>query len=428
MDWKKIYESKRMSLRAAAALIDSGDTLWAGSYCSNPVQLLDALADRRDELKGVRIVTALQCAPHRYLAGTFRGHIEAHTIFCGMWDRKFYSEGNVHINSVPYSQSGYALRDIWKVNTLFVEVSEPDEDGYLYYGPLGVAWNGRVASYAQKKIVQVNRFQGRARGKNNRIHVSEVDAICQYDHPLPEMQQPAVCETDRKIASYIVPRISDGATLQIGLGGIANAVAYGLEGKKRLGIHTEMMTDSLVYLAKKGAIDPDNVRAGFGMGSQQVYDYCTSGIPEMMDICEINDPYFAGSHDNFVSINSCLMADLTGQIASESIGFRQFSCTGGQLDYVTAAQISRGGQSYLCLKSTHPGPDGRPQSSITAALPAGQAITTPRSAVMSVVTEWGCADLRNRPLDERVHAMIAIAHPDFRKQLEEDARKYGLLF
>lgn len=427
IDWKAAYEAKLMDMTDAVKLVKDGDVLWAGAFGNNPIQMLDALADRKEELTGVKVVTALTCAPHRYYQGEFAGHIEAHSIFAGPIERKFAKEGNVYMNSVHFSQTGPALRDVYKVNTLFVEVSEPDENGNLYYGPTGVAWDGMVAGYAQKIILQINRYQGTVRGKDCCINVRDVDALCRFDHPLPELLQPPVSEKDKKIASYIVPHIPDGATLQVGLGGIANAVAYALEGKKHLGVHTEMLTDSMVTLAKKGAIDGDKILAGFSLGSKENYEYCNTCIPELGDISYVNTPQIAGMHDNFISINSCLMVDVTGQVGSESIGFQQFSSTGGQLDYVRAAGISNGGQSYICLKSTVKQKDGTMKSSIVVSLPTGQAVTTPRSDVMYIVTEYGKADLYNRPIKERVTALISIAHPDFREILTKEATAAGLL-
>ena len=427
MSWKEEYEKKLMDVKEAVKLIKDGDVLWVGTYCNNPIQMIEALEERKDELHNVTIVNNLACKPFRYMSGEFKGHINAHSIFWGPCERKYAKEGNVAVNSVHFSQSGSTFNDIYHVNTLFVEVSEPDEEGNMSYGPIGVAWDGRAAQCATKKIVQINKYQGHVRGVDSTINVKDVDAICRFDHPLPELKQPPVSETDKKIASYIVPNITDGSILQVGLGGIANAVAYSLEDRKHVGVHTEMLTDSMAYLYKKGVIDGDNVIAGFGLGSNEVYDWCKSGVPELRDIGYVNNPFVAGSKDKFISINSCLMVDLTGQVCSESIGHMQFSCTGGQMDYVLAASISKGGQSYLCLKSTLTKKDGTKQSNIVLNLPEGEVVTTPRSCVMYIVTEYGIADLYNKPVKERAKALIAIAHPDFREELKQQAVRAGLV-
>lgn len=428
MDWRAIYEEKLMGIGEAAGLIEDRDVIWIGLFCTNPVQFLEALEERREELHDVTVVSGMNCKPFRYLSGEFKGHINAASVFMGTNERKFYDEGNISVNSVSFSQIISALKQVYRVDTLCVEVSEPDEEGYLYFGPMGAAWSAPVAAFAKKIIVQVNRYQGKVRGKNTRIHVKDVDAICRFDHPLPELASPSVTETDEKIASFIVPNIKDGSVIQIGFGGIANAVAYFLEGRKNIGIYTEMLTDSLAYLYQKGVIDPKRVVAGFGMGTQAVYDWCNSGVPEMCDITDVTTSHLSAENDDFISINSCLMADLTGQVCSESIGFRPFSGIGGQLAYVRSAGLSKGGQSYLCLRSTVKNKrDGSVDSTIHVSLPPGQAVTTPRTDVMFVVTEYGLADLHNKPVRERVEAMIGIAHPDFRERLRREAGEAGLL-
>lgn len=250
--WRASYQAKLVSLDRAAALVGDGAVVWAGAWCANPVQLLDALADRVDRGEGPRdvdIVTLLQCVPHRFNGGGYAGSLASHSMFAGPVERRFIGEGNVHVNSVHLGESEVALRDVYGVDTLLVEVSEPNEQGWMSYGPMGVAWNGPVASYATTRIVQVNAHQPRVRGRDAAIHVDQVDAICRADHELTELIQPPVDEVDERIAAFIIPNIPDGATLQVGLGGIANAVAYGLRGKRHLGVHTEMLTDSLVELA-----------------------------------------------------------------------------------------------------------------------------------------------------------------------------------
>ena len=220
--------------------------------------------------------------------------------------------------------------------------------------------------------------------------------------------------------------IPDGATLQLGLGGLSNAIGYGLKDRRNLSIHTEMYSDSMMYLAKLGAISGKQV-AGFAQGSQALYDYISEGHVEFMPLSIVNDPVEIGKNDNMISINACIMADLTGQVCSESIGFRQYSGTGGQLDFVRGAAMSKGGKSFLCLSSTRTDKQGKRHSKITVDFPKGAVVTTPRSDVMYIVTEYGIADLYLRSIEDRVHAMISIAHPDFRKELHEQAVQNGLI-
>ncbi|PAB61189.1 acetyl-CoA hydrolase/transferase family protein [Anaeromicrobium sediminis] len=426
MDWKKIYENKVVSIEEAAAKIESGDKAWVGPCSSAPIQLLEAIADRVDELENVDFMSAMALHPFKFLQSPkYIGRINYHTIFYGGYSKAFYKVGNVNINSAHFSKMDKVMAE-FNPNVLLADVSMPDEEGYMYYGPMGVAFNGSAADTADKIILQVNKHQPKVKGIEHRIHVSEVAYICEFDHELPELPQPEVSETDKKIAEHLLPLIPDGATIQIGLGGLANAVGYGLESKKDLSVHTEMFTDSMVHLAKKGVIN-GKIYAGLGLGSKELYEFVGEGKVELAPMHTVNDPYEIGKNDNFISINACLMVDLTGQICSESVGFRQISSTGGQLDYVRGAGLSKGGKSFMCLASVTKDKDGKLVSKINPVLLQGAAITTPRSDAMYIVTEYGVADVYNKPIKERVNALIAIAHPDFRDELRKQAIEAGLI-
>ncbi len=427
MKWEAIYQEKLVSIEKAALLIESGDTAWFGACSSAPIQLLEAIGDRYESLENVDLITAMALYPYKFLKSKdYIGHLDFHTLFYGAFERQFFKIGNVNVNSVHLSNLARALKEHYKVNTLLADVSLPDEEGYMYYGPMGVVVNGEVAEMATKKIVQVNKFQPKVKGVKNRIHVSEVDCICEYDHELPVLPQPPISDVDRKIADLLLPLIPDGATIQVGLGGLANAVGYGLESKKNLSVHTEMFTDSMVYLAKKGVVN-GKLMAAFGLGSTELYEFVGEGKVELAPISYVNNPVEIGKNKDFISINACLMVDLTGQVCSESLGHFQYSSTGGQLDYVRGASISDGGKSFICLSSTVKNKDGSVKSTINVNLPAGEIVTTPRTDVMYVVTEYGIAYLYNKPLKERVKAMIEIAHPDFRESLMAEAKAAGLL-
>ena len=427
MDWKKIYDEKLVSVKEAAKRIESGDTAWFGPCSSAPIQLMEEIADRADELKDVDLISGMALHPYKFLQSPdYIGKLNYHTIFYGPFERSVYKFGNVNVNSVHLSEIFYALKNIYKTNVLLADVSLPDEEGYLYYGPMGVAANGEVAEIADKIIVQVNKFQPKVSGVKHRVHVSEVDCICEYDHKLPELPQPPVTDIDKKIAELILPLIPDGATIQIGLGGLANAVGYGLESKKDLACHTEMFTDSMVHLAKEGVMN-GKMYAAFGLGGTELYEFVGEGKVQLAPISTVNRPDEVAKNDNFVSINACLMADLTGQVGSESLGHNLYSSTGGQLDYVKGANGSKGGQSFLCMPSTRKVKDGSLKSTITLSFPAGEIITTPRSEVMNIVTEFGIANLYNKPIYQRVEEMISIAHPDFRESLRKEAVQAGMI-
>ena len=427
MDWKQIYNSKLVSVEEAASKIGSGDRIWMSPCSGAPIQIAEALADRVSELKDVHIVTGLALHPFKILKSPeYIGRINFHTIFMGPYERAFFKVGNVNVNSVNFSKTYIAMRDYYKINVLLADVSPPDDEGYLYYGAMGVGWNGTAEDLAEKIIVQVNKHQPRVRGFEHRVHVSRVSYICEFDHALPPLPQPEPTEIDKKIAELLAGQIPDGAAIQIGVGGLSNAIGYYLTGKKNLSIYTEMFVDSMLDLIKKGIVT-GKIVAGFGLGSNELYNFMGDGRVELRPVRIINDTNEIGKIDNLISINVTLMIDLTGQSCSESLGFAQYSCTGGQSDFTRGAALSRGGKGFLCLPSTIQTKDGKTSSTITAVLPPGAVVTTQRSDVMYVVTEYGIADLYCKPIVHRVNALISIAHPDFREELRKQAIEVGLI-
>ncbi|MGV8080295.1 MAG: acetyl-CoA hydrolase/transferase family protein [Syntrophales bacterium] len=427
MSWREMYNQKLLSVKGAAAKIESGDRIFLGVMSSAPIQLIETLAERVNELNDVHVVSGLILHPFKILQSPdFIGRINFYTFFAGPFERAFFKVGNVSINSVHFSKGYIAARDVYKTNTLMTDVSVPDKDGYMHYGPMGVCINGAAAKTAKKIIVQVNKHQPHVRGVEHKIHVSEVDYICEYDHPLPQLVQEKPTEIDDKIADFVIPHIPDGATIQLGLGSLSNAIGYRLAEKKNLSAHTEMFTDSMVTLAKQGVMN-GNLVAGFAVGSQELYDFVGTGKVELKPIRITNDPREIAKCDNMMSINVTLMMDLTGQACSESIGFQQYSGTGGQADFVRGAAFSKGGKSFLCLPSIYKSRDGQIKSTIVATFPPGSVVTTPRSDTMYVVTEYGIADLFCQPIRERVNSMISIAHPDFRDSLRKEAIAAGLI-
>ena len=426
-DWREEYQRKLVSPDEAVRCIESGDQVFTYAQAAMPVALMEALARRKDELRDVTVYGANTMYPYSILQSSdYRGKINYATFFFQGYEHQYFDRGNVSIISPHFSRLAKCLSDVYHVNVLMMEVAPPDEEGYLYFGIVGTAAGWDVAQKADKIILQINRKQPRAHGYHNRIHIRDVTWLTECDQPLPEYLQPESSEVDRKISELILPMIPDGATLQLGLGGLSNAIGYGLKDRRTLSIHTEMYSDSMMYLAKRGAISGKQV-AGFAQGSQALYDYISEGHVEFMPLSIINDPVEISKNDNMISINTCIMADLTGQVCSESIGFRQYSGTGGQLDFVRGAAMSKGGKSFLCLSSTRTDKQGKRHSKISVDFPKGAVVTTPRSDVMYIVTEYGIADLYLRSIEDRVHAMISIAHPDFRKELHEQAVQNGLI-
>ncbi|MFP3153834.1 hypothetical protein LQZ18_05265 [Lachnospiraceae bacterium ZAX-1] len=430
MNLQETYKSKLVSVEEAAKKIESGDKIWCGPCTAGPLQLMDAIADRVDELTDVEIVSGLALYPYKlFQSPKYIGKIDYYTYFYGGYERALFKNGNINVNSCNLSQLNRALINVHHVKTLISEVSEPDEEGYMYYGPVGSFVNGDVAEYAEKIIVQVNRLQPHIHGPNNktRIHVNDVTWICEVEeHAMPLFPNPEVSEVEQKIANYIVEQIPDGATIQVGIGGLANAVAYGLDSRKNLSVHSEMFTDALMYLYKKGVIS-GTILVAFSMGNKELYEFLHNGPVQMAPASFVNSPLEIMKCEKFVGINSCLMADLTGQVCSESLGHLQYSSTGGQNDYAKGTSLVDEAKAFLCMASTNTAKDGTLRSTITLNLPPGAAVSVARSDVAYVVTEYGIANIRNRSIRQRVNAMIEIAHPSFRESLRKEAIEAGLI-
>lgn len=436
MNWRHLYQERLVSVEEAAAKIRSGDRIAAASACSAPEDLVKAISDRWRELEDVTLTSMLMLYPFEYIKGECAGHIRHHSLFLGPSERKFYNQGNIDITSYSFSQTDWLIRNRIKPNVAIWEVSPPDENGNMSCGPVGAEYSAVVLDCAETVIVQVNRETPYVHGvKEAFINVEDAAWICECDHKVPEFPQPRPSDVDRQIASHVLEYIDDGDTLQLGIGGVANAIGFSLDRFKDLGVHTEMLTDSMMDLANKGVITgkkktlhPGEITIGFGMGSTELYKFMDHNPAiRAYPLSYITDPRVIGQNKNFVSINSTLMCDLTGQACSESIGFEQFSCTGGQLDFVRGAGYSEGGRSFICFPSTARTRDGALKSRINVALPPGAVVTTPRTDVHYFATEYGIADLRCRSIHERVEALIRISHPQFRDELVASAREAGLI-
>ncbi|GAA0182809.1 acetyl-CoA hydrolase/transferase C-terminal domain-containing protein [Clostridium sediminicola] len=433
MEWKKIYKNKVVSVEEAASKIKSGDRVWIQSAASTPAALVNAMCNRYQELENVEIHEGLAFHVFDCFKAELKGHISDHSWYMGGPTRKFKKFGNINYASIHLSKLYEYIEKVAPTVTI-CEVSQPDEDGYMCYGPSGVVTGYESVKTADRIIVQVNKNVPFIYGENNKIHVSEVTYICENDHPVPELPQAPMSEEDKAIAKHIIPYISDGSTIQLGIGGTANAVGYGLEDKKDLGVHSEMLTDSMVYLAKIGVINnskknykPGKMVISFGLGSKELYEFMDKNPSiEIKPFKDVNDPQKIAKNDNLISINNALSVDLIGQVSSDSIGYNQFSSTGGQLDFVRGAVMSKGGKSFICLPSTVNSKEGR-KSRIVMAFSPGTAVTVPRTDAQYIVTEYGVADVYCKSIQERAKAIISIAHPDYREELTKQAIEAGLI-
>lgn len=435
MSWQGIYKSKLASMEDAITTINAGDRVFYSLAASAPVDLVNALTKRLPEFGHITFMTAILTYKFEYLHNPiYKDFFEHRTLWAFVGDRSSCNEESIYYYSRHFSKSDSMIEHEFKPDVLMFESSPPDENGYLNFGPYGVFNNDFISKRVSRKIAQVNNNAPYILGEKNLIHVSEVDCIVEKDHDLVELPPIIVTDVEYKIASFIVERIEDGASIQIGVGGLANAICSFLDSKQDLGVHSEFFVDSMMPLAKKGIINgskktlnPGEISVSFGGLSKEVYDYMHNN-PEvrMYPVGYINDPYVVAQNDNIVSVNNALAVDLTGQVAAEGIGFKQYSGVGGQLDFVRGATMAKNGQSFISLQSYRETNNGIASRIVVNFVP-GTVVTTPRSDVDMIVTEYGIAELRYKSLRERAKAMIAIAHPQFREELTIEAKKVGLI-
>ncbi|HFD0647975.1 acetyl-CoA hydrolase/transferase family protein [Vibrio parahaemolyticus] len=428
-------DMKIITLEDAASKINSGDRVWAGGYLSVPVCFLHELGKRACDLENTTLYSGLLTYPYEFLKPEYLGHLNYNSLFMGPLEKKFQHGGNAKI--VPYhlSNADEVLIQA-NCNVSVIEVTPPNAAGYVSLGACGGVGNKYALASSELVIGVINEYQPFISNDDNLVHVDDFDFFTIGSHRIagPKPEQPGQIEKD--IASHVLPLIPNGSTIQIGIGTISNALGMGLIHHKDLGIHTEMFTESMMELCKLGVINgsqknykPNKIVAAFAAGSQELIDFVDGNDNiEIGDVCVVNDPVEIAKNDNFVSINTCIMVDLTGQVASEGIGHQQISGSGGQVDFVRGARMSNNGLSIIALASTHKDKkSGIIDSTIKLALPEGTPITTLRNDVQIIVTEYGYADLRGLTTNARAQELIKIAHPDFRNKLIEHAKAVGLL-
>lgn len=427
MDWRKTYRDKLCTAHEAVQHIESGDRIYVHSTVGIPYELLEALAQRRDELEDVTVFGAASPYPLRiFQSPQYRGHISYISNYLSSSEEIFYQHGNIQLASVQHSRMAESLTEVYKVNVLMLDVGMPDDEGYLYFGVGGTAAGWDVALRAEKIIFQLNRMQpAPLHGVNQKIHINDVTCLVEVEHPLPEYPLPRPTQQEVSIAQHILSYIEDNSTIQLDHSGVAAALGKGLRSKKGLALHTELYTDTMADLAKDGIVDGKQW-ATTALGRRALYDYVKQAPVQFAPMSILNNPREISKNERFVSVNCCRMADLTGQICTEYLDGRQQGGIGGQADYARGSLMSSGGKSFLCLPSTHKGQNGI-RSSIVPALPPGSSVSVQRTDVMYVVTEYGVANLYLRTIQDRVRAMVAIAHPNYRQELLAAATASGLL-
>ncbi|MGE5370960.1 MAG: acetyl-CoA hydrolase/transferase family protein [Solirubrobacterales bacterium] len=434
------YRQKLMSSEAAAGLIRSGDGVIVPLANGQPPALINALAKRilADEVQDVNYISALDVRFLDIHNQEACGKAEMETLYAGPISRYFVQQG----------QFAYTPHRLWEgpdiagncrdASVYMMTVSPMDKNGFFSTGTNpDYIWGMTRESMKHREcriLLEVNRHMPRTCG-NNQFHISEVTAVVEADTPLVCLPDIPVTAEDEAIGRYIAEQVPDGACLQLGIGGIPNAVARFLEDKRDLGIHSEMLCDSMLDLFRKGVItcrqksfNPYKWIGSFVLGSQELYDFVADNLLiEMHSSKYVNDPYCIGLNDNMIAINSTLEVDLTGQCASEAIGTQQYSGTGGQVDFVEGAWRSNGGKAFLALYATYTDKEGRLHSKIKPTLSPGSMVTTTRNDVQYVVTEFGIAYLKGQNMRRRIEELIRIAHPDFRDELRFEAKKLRYL-
>ena len=427
-DWKEFYKEKLQTPDEAVRLVRSGDHVYIGTASGIAFGLCDALYKRKDELEDVVICHGLTPRILPFFEKEAAGHFSTTSYFAGPGERVGIRNGQTRFTSLHLSQIREWCRDIARPNVAFFEVTPPDEEGYMSYGALP-SLSEHVRSMADIVIVQVNQNVPYTLGMDTRIHISDVTAVTEVDDDLFTIPNLPFDDSIKKISSFIIDEIPDGATLQLGLGSLSNAVGFGLMDRNDLGVHSEMMTDSMMELMKAGVITnkkktlhPGKSTVSFAIGTPELYTFIDHNEDMFFaPFSYVNDPAVIAQNDRMISVNTAMAIDLYGQVCADCLAGSQQSATGGQLDFVRGAQMSKGGKSFIALTSTRTNKNVT-SSRIVGSFPAGTAVTTPRADVQYVATEYGCVDLKALTMEERARAIIALAHPDFRDELAEQAR------
>lgn len=430
--------AKRITAEEAAGLVRSGMWLDYGAVLGQPDAFDEALARRLGEVTNLRFRSVLTARPRAVLeADPEARHVHWFSTHFSGYDRRKHDAGMAHYLPVNLGEvPDYYRRFIDPPDIVVFKTAPMDAQGFFNFGP-NTLWMRALVERGKVVIVEETPTLPYVMGDGTGVHLSEVDYIIPgFDRPMAELPKPPATEVDKAVARLIAAEVEDGSCLQIGIGGMPNAVCSLLAESpvSDLGIHTEMMTDGIVDLYRAGRVtgarkqlNPGKMVCTFALGAQYLYDFIDRNPEvEFHPVDYTNLPHNIMRNDRVVSINNTTQVDLQGQAASETDGFRHISGTGGQLQFVRGAYGSKGGKSFMCLASTYE-KKGERRSRIVTALTRGNVVTTPRTDMMYVVTEYGMVNLKGRSIAERARALISIAHPDFREELERDAWEHRLI-
>jgi acetyl-CoA hydrolase len=429
--WQELYRRRVTTAEEAVKAINSHDHVWVHAGCNSPEESIKAMVARAGELQGVEVAHLLTFGAADYVEPRFEGSFRHRALFAGHNVRQAVNEGRadwvpIYLHMVPRLISEGLLA----VDVALIHISLPDEHGFCSYG-VGVECTKAAAERARTVIALVNRQMPRSLG-DAFIHVSKLTHVVEIDRPVLELPQVgSIGEVARAIGAHVAELIPDGATLQMGIGEIPDAVLLFLKDKHHLGIHTEMFSDGMVELFEAGVITNEaktlhrgKIVASFVLGSKRTFDFLDNNpFVEFGPSDYVNDPYVIAQNEKMVAINSAIAIDLTGQVCADSIGYDIYSGFGGQVDFIRGSARSKGGKPIIALPSTA---KNGTVSRIVDTLPPGAGVVTNRADVRHVVTEYGVASLFGKSLRERAHELIDIAHPDFRAELTSAARRRKL--
>jgi len=436
MDWTSLYQSRVCSAEEAVRAIKSGNRVFLTGNVSVPQTVLAALVDYAPNLSDVEIVHVLTIGPADYVSPEMQGHLRVNTMFISQNTRKAVQEGRADFTPVLLSEFPLLFkRGILPLDVALIHVSPPDEHGFCSLG-VEVGPTKTPAEMAKVIIAEVNERMPRTLG-DSFIHISRIHHIVPVNYPIPELRMAEEGDTEivEQIARHIADLIPDGATMQLGIGAIPDAVLKYLYHKRDLGIHTELFSDGVIDLVNAGVLTnarktlhPGKIVAGFLIGTQRLYDWVDDNpMIELHRTEYVNDPFVIAQNERMVAINSAIEVDLTGQVCADSIGPKLYSGVGGQLDFIYGASRAKDGVPIIALPSTVTLRDGTRLSKIVAMLKPGAGVVTTRNHVRYVVTEYGVASLYGKTIRQRAQALINIAHPDFRDELTRQAKELHYL-
>lgn len=424
MDWQTYYQQRQVTAEEAIKLIHSGDRVVAGHACGEPSYLLETMVANRENYQNVEIVHMVAMGQCTYCQPGMEKHFRHNACFVGGRTRDAINSGRGDFTPCFFYQVPELFHTTLPIDVAMVTVTPPDKEGMVSLG-VSVDYGYEAIMTAKTVIAQVNDQMPFTYGKL--VPVEKITCFVQHSAPLIELPPPKIGPIEEALGKYCASLVRDGDTLQLGIGAIPDAALMFLKDKKNLGIHSEMFSDGVVELAELGVItnqkknlNPGKFVANFLMGTKRLYDFVDHNPNVLvLPVDYVNNPIVVGQNENLVSINSCVQVDLMGQVASESIGPKQISGVGGQVDFIRGAAFSKGGRSIIAMPSTLKGQ----ASKIVPRLEEGATVTTSRTDVDYIVTEYGIAHLKGRSLQERARSLIAIAHPDFREELQAEYEK-----